>query len=471
METKYLHNADRQDDAIIYVSGKQAEEVGFEKFARRQAQLRGIHVLVLDRMRIRHLLGEDDLTKISSVCSHITDLDLSCNLFETFGEIATLCRCLPKLRSLTLDGNRFSIGGDAAVLSSVQSLSLSDTLLTWPEMTDLMRQHFAALHTVVATKNALSDVRSESLPGHVHTLDLSGNDFVYLDQIWPRHGTGSLRTVLLKQNRIGKVFSQFPTGQSTLVEDLDLSRNTIDDWQFFNSLVVWAPHLKHLRVTGNHLYANLQSAESKSLTTEDGYMLTIARLPTLETLNYSKITEKERLNAETYYLNQIAAEVSRRPSEEESGLLSKHPRYQALCEEYGEPSISRKHDGTNTLDPNTLAYRLTTVHFILQAENRSWTEEIPRSFSIYAVLGLVAARLHVRPLKLRLVWQTGERDPGRRELDEEGPQEWDSDAEEEPHAERGESWTERELELVAGTRLLGTYVEGREATVRIEMVG
>nr|POE49336.1 tubulin-specific chaperone e [Quercus suber] len=480
VEEKYLRPGDRQQDEIIYVSGKQAEEVGFEKFARRQAQLRGIYVLVLEGMRIQHRCSEAEADRIAKVCGHVTDLDLSANLFETFHELAHLCKSFPKLRTLTLDGNRFLMSDEGATLPSVRSLGLSNTLMTCSEISELSTRHFVNLSTLVIKENALSDIRSMSIPDSVETLDLTGNQLGCLNHTWLTAGAPSLRTVLLKHNRVSSVLAQDAITHDVDIEDLDLSHNSIDGWAFFNALLRWAPKLKHLRVTGNPLYQDLKTADGKDLATEDGYMLTIARLPALQTLNYSTITDKERLNAETYYLGQIAGELARHPVEQEAEVLSAHPRYVALCEEYGAPTISRQHQGSDAVDPDSLAYRLARIHFVCPSESRRWQEEIPKSFNIYAILGLAGERLGVSPLRLRLVWQTGERDPRAVDHGAGAPEPWDSSDEEdaddggdaggEAPGLNGAGWTEREVDLVAGTSVLGSYVEGQEATIRVEVV-
>ena len=104
----------------------------------------------------------------------------------------------------------------------------------------------------------------------------------------------------------------------------------------------------------------------------------------LEYLNYSKITDKEKLNAETYYLGQIAIELSSAPAGGEAAVLAQHPRYKELCEEYGEPSIWRNAD-KDEHDSNSLAARLVNVTFNLaddlfpDRQPRSWKKEIPKS--------------------------------------------------------------------------------------------
>ena len=71
---------------IVYFSSKKAEEVGFEKFAKRQARLQGIHVIVLDHMRIHGEVTETEKSAIIETCGHVTELDLGSNLFEHLDE-------------------------------------------------------------------------------------------------------------------------------------------------------------------------------------------------------------------------------------------------------------------------------------------------------------------------------------------------------------------------------------------------
>jgi tubulin-specific chaperone E len=473
-----FHEADAE---IVYFSGKQAEEIGFEKFHRRQAKLQGIRVLVLDRMQIHHgSPSQQDEIAISEICADITDLDLSGNLFETFVEVVRLCTLMPKLRVLTLDGNRFSIPERLIYpsLSHLHTLSLATTLLSQVELNHLIAEWEAimpSLQTLNLAGNEYTRPFKAVLPISVTSLDLSDNEFTSLsDLINTSVNKTGLDTLVLKRNRISSVHCGLVATPkfSLSVTELDLSYNAITSLTFFNDInPTTLPRLKHLRVTGNPVYKNLVSAEGMPLTVEDGYMLTIARLPQIETLNYSKVTEKERLNAETYYLNQIAVELARAPEDQKERILRKHPRYQELCEEYGEPTVQRE-SHQNAIDPNTLAAKLVTVTFILASgflEPREWKEEIPKSFNIYAVLGLVAKKLNCFSLELRLVLETNERDPVGRDSAYAGPQWWDSsddDVEEDRH-----EWVKREVELIAGTRTLGTFVEGSTAVVRVARRG
>lgn len=170
---------------IVYFSTKQAEEVGFEKFSKRQARLQGIHVLVLDHISIR--FQNEDRETITELCSDITELDLSSNLFESLGEIVELAVLFPKLTHLTLNGNRFPIPDDCSKaalkqLTGLRSLGLSDTLLSWTEIAKVACIA-PNLTTLSAARNRLNRVTSDPLPSTLAHIVLSDNDFDALSDL------------------------------------------------------------------------------------------------------------------------------------------------------------------------------------------------------------------------------------------------------------------------------------------------
>ncbi|KAM3418543.1 hypothetical protein BST61_g4520 [Cercospora zeina] len=472
LHEKYMSDDASNLGATVYFSTKQAEEVGFQKFAKRQAALQGIHVLILDRMRIRHV-AEDENDAIRETCKDITELDLSCNLFESLAGILSLVALLPKLAHLVLDGNRFTVtcARSAEEFPRISSLSLSNTLLRQhgEPIGPIIARHFPRVKTLTIANDELQDTQALSatdLPESLVSLDLTNNNFTTLADLRHLNPCPHLTRLSLDKCQISST-GRLDCSVSSSVIDLDLAHNTINSWNVIDSLPGAFPAMKQLRMTGNPIYKDMKSATGKPLMAEDGYMLTIARLPQLEMLNYSKITEKERLNAEKYYLDEITAELAGSAAEQRPDVLKRHSRWKALCEEYGEPSIPDQ-PIADSIDPRSLAARLVTVTFVF-GDHSTWSVKIPKAFNIYSVLGMVGKKLHVMPLELRLIWETGERDPIALREGQEGIEEWDSDDEEEIAKSKVDANSvAREVELVAGTRALGTYIEGREARVRVE---
>ena len=493
----------------MYISGKYAEEVGLEKLAKRQAQLLGIHTLVLDRMCIRYHQGDDEADRsVADLCANITTLDLGGNLFETWDEILHLCRLFPKLHSLTLDGNRLrnTVSTQSDGLPNIRYLGLANTLLEPAEIASATSS-VPKLQTLILTSNELEawEPRLDTtLPSTVHSIDLSKNDFTTLASLTGILTLPNLHTLILKSNKIGsRPQSQHqhqpnPTPLSQSLKTLDLRANEISTWPPISSLPTSFPALTNLLIATNPLYSNLVSADNTPLTPSDGYTLTLARLPLLQTLNHSTVTDKERLNAETYYLGQIARECAKAPTaEKRAEVLSAHPRWEALCAEYGEPVVTGPRM-RGEVDPASLAARLVRVTFYLATSaaagyplsattnslrpaGYTWTSDIPRSASVYSLLGRVGKKLDVVPLGLRLVWETGEKDPvgaggvgGAGAGGGDAPEEWDSSDDGEDGDEvvgNGGEWVAREVELGAGTRAVGSYFEEGGGRVRVEVVG
>lgn len=469
---KYVSVDGAQSGEIIYVSrSKQIEKVGFEKFAARQAELRGIHVLVLDHMQIGPHIPQDDHETITKICANITDLDISGNMFEELDDILTLCSLFPKLKRLHLDRNRFRMRPESQrCLDGIRTVSMEDTLLAEKEI-EICLSSFQYVEELILADNILTTWQKARLPESLTSINLAHNSFRYLDQIAAILSLPRLRMLNLKNNDISsitQVNTSLPTKVlSSTIQDLDLARNQINSWHFFHDLLGALPALQSLRVSDNPLFSVLRSAEGNLLSAEDGYMLTIARLPAVKTLNYSTIREKDRLNAEKYYLSQIATELARADDAGADAIVKLHPRWKALCQQYGEPVIDRR--PSDNIDPNSLAARLITLHltYVHAGSSRQWTREIPRACNVYVLYGLVGKELDLMPFELRLIWETGESDPVSATNEYHGPEYWDSSDEDEAQGAQA-LWRARSVELVPGTRPIGTYLEGRQASIRVE---
>jgi hypothetical protein len=533
----------------VYFSSKQAEEIGFDKFADRQARLHGIYVLVLDRMQIRHNStdGVDIAQQESDIvasCSHITELDLSGNLFESVDEVFRLCALFPKLIRLVLDSNRFSAldySPDHAPFSRVRTLSLSDTLLSWPEAA-VLAQKFPALTDMTASRNELASLGLQIFPSGLKSMDISNNGFTSLDHLVGLSTLHNLHSIIIKHNPISLAIStEEATVEFPSIVEIDMAHSEVASWSFISQVTNVFPGMRHLRIAGAPLFQSLRSADDKPLKTEDGYMLTVARLPQLKTLNFSPITDKERLNSEIYYHSQIALELelahasdvssARDSAASKTTILARHPRWLALCEEYGDPVASARPDdatgatGTHNYNrnPNSLGARLVHLTFMLNTDSTPhkissatdstrtlstdyvWIQELPRVYDIYSLLGNVVAHVSeevfpskkIIPLYIRLFWLSGEFRPKLHDeknsndstklakeasdtvgsthghvLDAGMVDWWDSSEEDDSdmiaddHA--GSILQEEvEVELLPGSRSIGSYIEGRRARIRV----
>lgn len=473
----------RPAEKAIKISGKEVEEVGFDKIRKQQAGLGELKIVLLDGLCIDQQISSETLQnalpEIREVCPKIVELDLSRNLLSQWAPIAAICEQLINLKSLRLDGNRIkSVESEhyerpffKRVFEKITILSLDENLLTWEQAVKAFSM-FPTLESLALSKNLFGTLAKEpSLDGahSITTLVMESNDFTAISDLTPLTNLPNLKRLLLKMNNISTLLSPSskepaPTFPASL-SDLDLSHNAISSWAFVNDLNTTFPGLTSLRIARNHLYTNLQAPDGRSLTPNDGYLLTTARLPKLKSLNYSSISPKDALNASSYYLSLIAMELAFAPEEDSEKIKKRHPRWEELCEEYGEPFIQRSSSNVN---PRSLTAQLLTLHVHGEGQETSHTFEMPKSMSSYAVLGLLGKHYGLSPMKVRIIWETDEWDitKNARIDGEDGP--WDSENEEEAEEKAAKSiGKRREVELSAGTKSIGDWIEGYAANVRI----
>jgi hypothetical protein len=349
--------------------------------------------------------------------------------------------------------------------TGIEDLKLEENLLPWADLAKLTRL-FPSLTTFSASSNLYTTLTPHTPIPTITDLTLEDNLLPSLSSITCLTKLPHLQRLILKSNKISEITSpgaESPVFPST-VREVDLSFNEISTWTFIEALAHVFPGLTSLRVSHNPLYSSLQAPDGRALTADDGYMLTLARLGNLKTLNHSPINDKERLNAESYYLSMIAKEVQFAPENLREQILKSHPRYEWLCEEYGEPDIQRS---VNAVNPNSLAARLIRIKFYLATSTSTTLEtEISMSSTAYTVLGIVGKHFRVKPMKCRLVWETGDWMSARKSMTDIADDDWDS---EDSEAEMGMERIMREVEIVPGTRSIGTWVDGSEATVRVEV--
>lgn len=383
----------------------------------------------------------------------------------------------------------------------MKELALDETFLQWDEICHIAAG-FSSLAGLYASTNQLS--RLSPIPASTITSTLTSvymefNDFTSLSDVASLTALASLRSLHLKGNNISTIESDSTQGPpvfpSTLTY-LDVSYNRIHRWSFVDALSDAFPGLTSLRLAHNPIYdnpafdnADIASATAKApsaTVTEEAYMLTIARLASLTSLNFSAVTPTDRNNAEMFYLSRIGRQLSAAPDTPEAAarVTAQHRRYAELCEVYGEPVVVRRRE----VNPTFLEARLISTLFLFHpspsqdgdqivVEKRA---QIPKAFDVYTVKG-IAGRLFGRaPLGLKLVWETGEWDPvagydeeaGDSSEDEETALELD---EKEPGGEtqpqpqnRAGRWIKREVELKDSPRQFGFCVDGLDVTIRVE---
>lgn len=499
----------------IVISGKVAQEMGFDKIWRRQSRLKEMKIVVLDGLRVAMATSDGDVdddgevATIAATAPSIVELDLSRNLFERFGPVVEICRDLKDLQKLSIkcvclvvdfpimamlthgfSGNRFrdiltddALEGAASVLGGVTELQLGEMLLSWEELC-LVASKCPSLTTLLVGSNQLSTLPALEhirLPATLTSINLEYNDFTSLSDIASLTTLKALRHLQLKGNNISTIASSDDSSSFVFppsVQHVDLSYNKVDSWDFVDKLTAIFPGVLGLRISHNPIYYTID-ADSNAQSSDESFMFTVARIAQLKTLNFTHITATDRTNAEMFYLSRIAKQLATVPEAAEDSIKALHPRYHELCEAYGEPDVIRREE----INPNFLEARLITTEFhceaVAEEDKRTRVVRIPKSFDIYAVKGMVGKMYSLPPLKLKLIWETGEWDPVAG-YDENGEDD-DSDAEDDTLEDANEAsqaaggeddkagrWVKREVELTDGPKQLGYCVDGLRVRIRVE---
>lgn len=347
--------------------------------------------------------------------------------------------------------------------------------MSWEEVCHIAKS-CPSLTALDAGYNQLHSLPTTDYGNLVNTLtsvNLEVNEFVTLADISTLTSLTALRNIHLKGNNITAIAPEGTDGPmfSANVQYLDVSWNNIQSWSFVDQLPKHFPGLIGLRIGHNPFYDAID-VDAKASSSEESHMFAVARIASLKTLNFSQITPADRTNAETFYLSRIAKQLAASPESSEAEVLALHPRYAELCEIYGEPSIVRRLEA----NPALLESRLIAVCFHCQDSQEEKVVRIPKSFDMYAVKGIAGKLFGISPLKLGLVWETGEWDPVAG-FDDEGESSDEEDLEEEENYQadanmedvgKAGRWVKREVELRDGPRQLGYCVDGQDVRVRVE---
>ena len=326
-----------------------------------------------------------------------------------------------------------------------------------------MASQFHSLASFNIGSNQLSKLSSFThfnLASTLTSVNLEFNNFTWLSDLSSLTELTSLRNLLLKGNSIihasplDEAAPVFPPS----LQHVDVSYNNIKEWSFVDNLPSQFPGLISLRIAHNPVFDQQDVTDQTAASTEETHMFTIARVGSLKSLNFSPIKANDRANAEMFYLSRIAKQLATVPETAEGTILKQHPRYDELCNIHGAPDVIRRDE----INPSFLEARLITVAFLHGRVTKK--TRIPKSYDVYTVKSLVGKLFALPPLKVKLVWETGEWDPvgGFDEKEGESSDEEDEavdgvtdEAGADNQANNPGRWVKREVELKDGPRQLG----------------
>ncbi|KAJ3131151.1 hypothetical protein HK100_006730 [Physocladia obscura] len=413
---------------------------------------------------------------IRATCPLVEDLDLSRNLFASWQAVARIACQLDHLASLRLNNNRLSLLPDHSLLTpafnSLKILALISTLMPWDEMEALAPHmpNLTALHfglnklasfgkkytTIEYSADFGSNAQTYSpLFPNLETLNVEDNQLTSWSELtnFVKQNTPSL-VILNVGNNVITSISPAKDDEFRHLKFLNVSKNKINTYMSIHAMNSFSK-LVDIRVKDNPVF-DLQppttvSSFGGSAASADGVVLshcstadeTISRLSKATRINGGVVSERDRSDAEMYYLNKVAtwiyylratataaiSAVAKSTSDNNASsgvnhLESKidalvtefHPRYHELVRIYGVPQVT-----PTSITSNALKDRLISLVFCLAQEDseaaatvtivKRVEKKVPLSMALRALRALVSRVLGVRGgvLKIRGMCEGGAR--------------------------------------------------------------
>ncbi|CAO3577068.1 unnamed protein product [Absidia cylindrospora] len=390
---KDIAEADGSKDAgALYLSGKEVENVGFDKIQKEQSQLSDLKVVGLSDMNIV-TDGEDQA--ITKANLSIEDIDLSKNLINDWTTVASITSQLPCLSMLRLNHIRLLPPSDTLLNSTTPSpfqhlktLVLCNTHITWNQILQL-EPLLLHLEDLQLSGNGIKELdRPLTHLKKLKCINLEDNCIQNWNQVDHLGLLPNLETLFLNGNQIPSITPTPNTFNKLAV--LRVDRNQLHHWDSFD-ILDRLPALVKLRCHENPLF--------KDLHVEEVAAQLVGRIHGLTTLNGNTISDRERIDLERFYLK-----LCTRDGDTHDMIATKNPRFSDLCRVHGEPDIGQGKNPVGMTTTTTLNQRLMTItlsHLPLTSEQdlfqRHQNNDLPPP--TYTLTKRVLATMIVRSLR------------------------------------------------------------------------
>ncbi|AGO11782.1 AaceriADR009Wp [[Ashbya] aceris (nom. inval.)] len=275
----------------MYIGSKKLEGYGFEKLTLMNNDYLNLKVLSLAKLGINRLGSDEELDNFIAKCSNVEELDITSNLFTDFGAVISIASNLPKLHTLDVSGNRFSIReGFSKQCLHVRRLIIRHCKL---DVTSLGRilEGFPKLESLDVLDNSIDNIDLIEFPKSLRTLNVSQNEITAFQS----RSFKDLQTLIAANNNIADI----PSGVCPAIRTLDLSYNKIALWDVVDKFQTVFPNIHDLRINNNTFTSDDESA--------DEFYQIIARIPSLAMLNGSILGKETRREAELFFISKVRA--------------------------------------------------------------------------------------------------------------------------------------------------------------------
>lgn len=253
--------------------------------------------LSLNKCRVKNAGPEK---KIRELCRNVEELDLASNSIRDIREIYKITRSMPSLRFINLSENDLSNCNIANIethrLENIKSLVLNNTRIQWRAVQTLLDSMPAIDDLHLSLNNYCSvELKDDRQYPNLKYLYLSGNPAL---RDW-RHIKKLMRTfprlegLTMADCNIPSIPEEALPYLANL-QSLNITNWPISSWQCLERLNR-LPNLTRLRCQGLDLLSDIEGVESRR------HHL-IARLPNIQRLNGSDISEDDRVFAEKAFL-------------------------------------------------------------------------------------------------------------------------------------------------------------------------
>ncbi|KAM3850362.1 tubulin folding cofactor E-like a [Diretmus argenteus] len=241
-----------------------------------------------------------DQAEIAGFCAHVMELDLSHNKLQDWHEISKIVSNIPNLDFLNLSSNPLSGVAleprHAEAFSRVRRLVLNNTQVSWDTVLLLTRE-MPELEELFLCLNEYSSVSASSVACPtlrlLHITDNSLQDWAEVRKIGPMFP--SLDTLVMANNNLASIQDSEDILQRLFpnLRSINLHNSGLTQWQDIEKLNLF-PKLEEVRLQGIPLLQTYTNTERRSLM--------IAQLPSVSSLNGSKVTDSEREDAERFFI-------------------------------------------------------------------------------------------------------------------------------------------------------------------------
>ncbi|VDB82704.1 unnamed protein product [Peniophora sp. CBMAI 1063] len=348
----------------------QVEAVNLDKIRGKFSDIERLREISLDREGVAY---QDEPGAIRGRCSNLRGVDLSYSLIPCWDVISLIAEELPSLERLALNNNRFRSFTKPPGLNTfakLEELQLSGTMTSWQEMLSII-SHMPRLRHIEMGYNRLNTLTSDGYQWSTHCgLELVNLDNNRLNE-WLEIARAlrpmeRLEKLILAENTLSKIPMPASTEIPLHWKYLSLVSTGVHQWSSIDALAQWCPRLEGLSLFGTPL---VEDPENNRVWRQ----VVIARLPELRVLDGATVSDRQRTDAELFYISMVAR--MEYPSDEARNLA--HPRWTALCQLHETATDGRPFPvKEDKLSSRLIPIKVSLVHASQPPEN---SESIPEA--------------------------------------------------------------------------------------------